>query len=70
MHQSVCIEREAGEAMHRPKGIHLLRFVDRLSAAHSTLVRKNSDKRCALSAFSLYPVDDGAAAPNPAGIEN
>jgi hypothetical protein len=44
--------------------------VGRLSAKRSTLVRKNSDKRCALSAFSLYPVDDGAAAPNPAGIEN
>jgi hypothetical protein len=45
-------------------------FVDRLSASRSTLVRKNADKRCALSAFSLYPVDDGAAVPNPARIEN
>ncbi len=44
-------------------------FVDRLSVSRSTLVRKNSDKRYALSVFSLYPVDDGAAAPNPAGIE-
>jgi hypothetical protein len=48
---------------------YIHQFVDRLSAARSTLVRKNADKRCALSAFSLYPVDDGAAAPNPAGIE-
>jgi hypothetical protein len=52
------------------KRIFDVRFVDRLNAARSTFVRKTADKRCALSAVSLYPVDDGAAAPNPARIQN
>jgi hypothetical protein len=42
-----------------------------LNASRSTFVRKTCRQAAArLSAVSLYPVDDGAAAPNPARIEN
>jgi ABC-type molybdate transport system permease subunit len=45
---------------------HRTRFVDRLSASRSTLVRKTCRQAAArLSAVSLYPVYDGGCAPKP-----